>query len=83
MAAPAAVTWAALRGMDFYRLRWIRWLLAVRLLPERLAARLRGEMLPPPTPTFSGEFFESGHFLPFFGFRHAGVCDSVPDDFGH
>ncbi|MGE6759829.1 hypothetical protein ACQKGO_17565 [Corallococcus interemptor] len=35
-------TWAAVRAMDLNDVPFIRWLFALRLLPERVLARLRG-----------------------------------------
>ncbi|QAT85770.1 hypothetical protein EJ065_4213 [Corallococcus coralloides] len=34
--------WAAVRAMDLHDVPFIRWLFALRLLPERILARLRG-----------------------------------------
>ena len=49
VAAPPARAWEALRGIDLCRLGVVRHLLALRLAPERLAARLHGRA-PPAVP---------------------------------
>lgn len=38
--------WAAVRAMDIYRVPFIRWLFSLRVLPERILARLRGRPMP-------------------------------------
>ncbi|WP_375745230.1 hypothetical protein NR800_10765 [Corallococcus interemptor] len=41
-AASPEKAWAAVRAMDLHDVPFIRWLFALRLLPERILARLRG-----------------------------------------
>ncbi|MFL5352110.1 hypothetical protein [Archangium sp.] len=46
VAASPERAWEAVRAIDLYRVPFIRWLFTLRLLPERLIARLRGEPMP-------------------------------------
>jgi hypothetical protein len=46
VAASPERAWAVVRALDLNRVSFIRWLFALRVLPERLAARLRGERAP-------------------------------------
>jgi hypothetical protein len=46
VAADPAAAWATVRAFDLYRVRWIRALFDLRVLPNRIAARLRGEREP-------------------------------------
>jgi hypothetical protein len=49
VAASPERAWSAMRAIDLYRLPFVRWLFDLRLIPERLTARLRGEPLPKAT----------------------------------
>lgn len=46
VAADPAAAWAAVRSFDLYRVSWIRALFALRVLPDRVSARLHGRELP-------------------------------------
>ncbi len=52
VAADAAAAWRAVRDADLYRVPLVRRLFQLRLIPERVLARVRGES-PPPLPEHS------------------------------
>ncbi len=46
VAADAERAWAAVRGFDFYQINFVRWLFAMRMVPERFNAWLHGQPSP-------------------------------------
>jgi hypothetical protein len=78
VAADPATTWAAVRAVDLYRIRWARALFELRTLPERVLAMLNREpALPAPTARIEDITADTGFLILGEAEGHEVVVGSV------